>query len=80
MAAPKASRALRFKRYFVCIRLQMGAEVLGKTDFRMAERGRHGNICQLSRKGIQVYTGWMFGSNSAYRLVSNKLRVKNSRL
>jgi hypothetical protein len=79
MAAPKASRALRLKRCFVCIRLQMGTEVLGKTDFQEAERGRPGNICRLSRKGVQVYTGRMLGSNSAYRLVSNELRVKNSR-
>jgi hypothetical protein len=59
MAAPKASRALGFKRYFVFIRLQTGAEVLGKTDFQEAERRRPGNICRLSRKGVQVYAGWM---------------------
>jgi hypothetical protein len=47
MAAPKASRALRFKRYFVFIRVQMGAEVLGKTDFQGAEKG-------LARKHMPV--------------------------
>ena len=38
---------------------KFGAEALGQTQFRKAETGRPGNLCRLSRKGAQAYTGWM---------------------